>query len=215
MDVDEKWAAIAAERRALADLLDGRTDAEWELPSLCSRWSVRDVAAHVALTPQSPSTAAIVWRGIRAGGNFDELNRTLAVEHATRSPAALVAELREMAESRRKPAVTTLDNLLFDVQVHVQDVAIPLGLLHAMPVAAAREGAERVWRMGWPFRARRKLRGLRLVATDTEWSAGAGVEVTGPIQALLLLLTGRVAAALPALGGAGVELLGQTGSSAR
>lgn len=209
MDVDEKWAVIATERRALADLLAACTDAQWELPSLCSRWRVRDVAAHVALTPQSPSTAAIVLRGIRAMGNFDAVNRDLAVEHAARPPAALVAELRELADSRRKPPITTLDNLLFDVQVHVQDVAIPLGLAHAMSVDGAREGTRRVWRMGWPFWAQRKLRGLRLVATDTDWIVGAGVEVNGPIQALLLLLTGRMGAALPALGGAGVERLAQ------
>jgi hypothetical protein len=49
--------------------------------------------------------------------------------------------------------------------------------------------------------ARRRLRGVRLVATDVEWTAGSGAEVTGPIDALLLLLTGRVAAALPRLTG--------------
>ena len=99
--------------------------------------------------------------------------------------------------------VTNYRNILFDVLVHGQDVAIPLGLPRDMPLDAASAGAERVWTMGWPFWARRRLRGLRLRATDIEWSAGEGPEVHGPIAALLLLLTGR-AASLPRLTGEGL-----------
>ena len=84
---------------------------------------------------------------------------------------------------------------------------MPLGLPATMPLEAAREGADRVWRMGWPFWARRRLRGVRLAATDVDWEAGEGVEVRGPIQALLLLLTGRTEAALPHLTGPGLERL--------
>jgi hypothetical protein len=50
-----------------------------------------------------------------------------------------------------------------------------------MPPEAARAGADRVWTMGWAFWARRRLRGLRLLATDTDWSAGAGAELRGPM----------------------------------
>ena len=88
---------------------------------------------------------------------------------------------------------------------------MPLGLTAAMPVEAAREGVERMWRMGWPFSARRRLRGLRLIATDVDWSAGEGVEIRGPVQALLLLLTDRTEAALPPLCGPGVDRLAGAG----
>jgi hypothetical protein len=60
--------------------------------------------------------------------------------------------------------------------------------------------------MGWPFWARRRLRGVRLLATDTDWVVGAGAELRGPISMLLLLMTGRAAAALPHLSGAGVRI---------
>ena len=68
-----------------------------------------------------------------------------------------------------------------------------------MPSEAARAGVDRVWAIGWPFSADRRLRGVRLRATDTDWSAGAGVELRGPIRILLLLLTGahRHGAAVP------------------
>ena len=207
MDVDTKWAVIAGQRRALARLMDGRPEEDWERPSLCGEWRVRDVVAHVALTPRSPGVGAILLAAVRARGDFDGINRDMARAHAAHTPAQLVAELGDTADSRRKPAITTLDNLLFDVLVHVQDVALPLGVEHPMPSDAAREGVERVWRMGWPFWAKRKLRGLRLEATDVDWAVGEGPAVRGQAQALLLLLTGRAAAALPALDGPGVARL--------
>ncbi|WP_116451651.1 maleylpyruvate isomerase family mycothiol-dependent enzyme [Blastococcus litoris] len=207
MDHEEKWSVIAGQRRALAELLADLADEEWERPSLCDRWRIKDVVAHVALTPQSPGMVRVVALGLRAGGSFDAVNRDLAVAHADRPPGQLLAQLRELADSRRKPALTTLDNLLFDTLVHVQDVAVPLGLATSMPLDAARAGAERVWRMGWPFWARRRLRGIRLAATDVDWTAGDGVEIRGPVQALLLLLTGRTEAAVPHLSGPALEQL--------
>ena len=207
MDRNEKWAVIAGQRRTLAQMLGALDAHDWERPSLCAQWRVKDVVAHLALTPQSPGILAILALGLRARGDFDVVNRDLAIAHADRPSAELGAELRDLADSRRKPAITTLDNLLFDTLVHVQDVAVPLGLPVAMPLEAAREGAERVWRMGWPFWARRRLRGLHLTASDVDWTAGEGSEVRGPIQALLLLLTGRADAALPQLDGPGVALL--------
>jgi uncharacterized protein (TIGR03083 family) len=215
LERDEKWAVIAGQRRMLAELLDDLDEASWETASLCTEWRVRDVAAHVALTPQSPGVLRILGMGLRARGDFDALNRDLAIRHADRPDADLVAELRRLADSRRKPAITTLDNLLFDTLVHVQDVAVPLGRTVAMPLGAAREGVERVWRMGWPFWARRRLRGLRLRATDVEWARGDGAEVRGPVRALLLLVTGRVSTAVPELTGPGAARLADEGARPR
>jgi uncharacterized protein (TIGR03083 family) len=118
--------------------------------------------------------------------------------------------LRAMIGSRRTaPFLSPLEPLL-DVLVHGQDIALPLGLPRAMPVAAAAAAATRVWTMGWPmsraFRARTRLRGLQLTATDVGWRAGEGRRVEGPIQAVLLLLTGRTAA-LDRLSGPGLDRL--------
>jgi hypothetical protein len=52
---------------------------------------------------------------------------------------------------------------------------------------------------------------MRLTATDVDWSVGSGAEIRGPIRGLLLLLTGRTAAAVPMLSGEGViHLAGRT-----
>jgi uncharacterized protein (TIGR03083 family) len=206
MNEDDSWTVIADQRRLVADLLDGLTEAEWNHPSLCAGWRVRDVAAHVALAPQPPGPLTMAAAAIRAGGRFHRLNHDMAVRHADRHGTELVAELRRHAGSRRLPAVTNYRNILFDVMVHAQDIAVPLGRSLEMPVRAAAAGATRVWTMGWPFWARRRLPRVRLTATDIDWSVGAGAEVSGPIAALLLLLTGR-RAALPQLTGPGAAAL--------
>jgi len=93
--------------------------------------------------------------------------------------------------------------------VHGQDIAIPLGLDLPMPADAAGAGATRVWTMGWPFWAKRRLRGLQLTATDLDWTVGSGADLHGPIRAILLLLTGRTTTA-PLLSGPGTSLLTST-----
>jgi uncharacterized protein (TIGR03083 family) len=209
MDEDAVWSATDRERASLADLLDGLDADEWDVPSLCAGWRVREVAAHLAL---AHTGAAEAVRGlVRARGSFDRMIRDTALRHATAPPEQLAGQIRAMVGSRRHaPGITSLEPLL-DVLVHGQDIAVPLGRPRPMPPAAAAAAAPRVWSMPWPlsttFAARRRLRGLRLVATDTDWSAGAGERVEGPVGALLLLLTGRTAAAAGQLSGPGTARL--------
>ncbi|HEX3206050.1 MAG TPA: maleylpyruvate isomerase family mycothiol-dependent enzyme, partial [Propionibacteriaceae bacterium] len=204
-DREQSWQVITEQRLSLARLLEGLSDTEWEQPSLCAGWRVRDVAAHVAIAP--PGLGSMLADGIRARGRFHRLNHDVAVRHAARPTGEIVAELRTYADSRRLPVVTNYRNILFDVLVHTQDIAIPLGRDHPMPSEAARAGADRVWTMGWPFWARHRLHGVRLLASDVDWSAGAGAELRGPIMMLLLLLTGRTMTALPHLAGPGVHTI--------
>ena len=207
MDREHSWQVITEQRLGLAGLLEELSDTEWEQPSLCAGWRVRDVAAHVAMASQVLGLGSLLGDGVRARGSFHRLNHDVAVRHAARPTHEIVAELRTYADSHRLPVMTNYRNILFDVLVHTQDIAIPLGRHYPMPSEAARAGADRVWTMGWPFWARHRLRGMRLLATDTEWSAGVGVELRGPIRMLLLLLTGRTATALPHLSGPGVHTI--------
>jgi uncharacterized protein (TIGR03083 family) len=207
MDVEQRWAVTANQRRILADLVGNLSEAEANAPSLCDGWRLRDVVAHVSVAPNHPGTWAMLVAGLRARGDFQRLNHDYGVRHAGERPIAeLAEELRTVADSRRLPVVTSLDNIMFDTLVHVQDVAIPLGRDVAMPLDAAAAGATRVWTMGWPWWARRRLRGFRLEATDVDWAVGEGRLVKGPIQALLVLLTARPAA-LPHLDGEGAAAL--------
>ncbi|WP_194837613.1 maleylpyruvate isomerase family mycothiol-dependent enzyme [Nocardia sp. XZ_19_369] len=193
LDREASWRVIEQQRLAIADVLAELTPAEWELPSLCARWRIRDVAAHLALTPHPPSLGALLVAGLRANGNYNRLIDDLTVRAADRPPAELVATLRAHASSRKLPGPTNYRNILFDTMVHGQDIAIPLGRTIELPVDAAATGASTATEIGWPVWKKRRLDGFALRATDIDWSYGEGVEIRGPIKALLLVVTGRPA----------------------
>jgi uncharacterized protein (TIGR03083 family) len=208
MDENAVWTAIDAECARLADLLETLSEQEWCTPSLCDGWRVRDVAAHLALAHMSLTQASVAL--LRARGSFDRMVRDSARRHAAAPPKQVIAEIRSMVGSRLlAPGITHLEPLI-DVLVHGQDIAVPLGRPHSMPVDAAATAADRVWTYRWPlstvFDARARLTGLELVATDTGWSVGHGARVEGPVEALVLLLTARTAA-LSRLSGPGVRRL--------
>lgn len=203
MEHDLLWRTIEAERLALADVLDGLAPEQWDEPSLCAGWRVRDVAAHVTLSTRARPLNAIGGL-VRARGSF---NRYVAADAAARSarPAAeLVADLRRVAASRHHPPGTKAEDPLVDVLVHTQDIAVPLGIDRPMPTDAAVVAADRVWSMSFPFHARRRAAGVLLAATDAQWQRGSGDDVSGPLAAILLVLTGR-AAGLARLAGTGTE----------
>lgn len=197
LDERTSWQVIDAERASLADLLEGLGPEEWEAPTQCGDWRVRDVAAH--LTIAARFTYGDVLRDmVRARGNWNRMIHDSAVREAQRPVEDIVGLVRSIVGSRRLAPLTTRREPLLDILVHGQDIALAVGREREMPLAAARDAAERVWTMRFPPRPW-PLPRARLVATDIEWARGAGTEIRGPISALLLLLTGRPEAARPHL----------------
>ncbi|GLI02630.1 maleylpyruvate isomerase family mycothiol-dependent enzyme [Phytohabitans aurantiacus] len=202
-DRNEIWRAIDAHRLRVADLLDRLSPDEWERPSLCAGWTVRDVAAH--LTLQQLTLRESLPPFLRARGDLDRAIHDAARERAAgATPAQLVATLRGMVGSRRKNTGVTDPEPLIDILIHGQDIAVPLGRDLETPAAPAAIALRRMWTMRWPrpFPATRVMRRYRVTATDTAWSAGGGPEVRGPIGAILLVASGRLVA-LPELSGPG------------
>lgn len=210
MQTDEVWRVIDDERGRLADLMDDLTDAEWATPSLCTAWTVRQVAAHLTLAHLGmlPATKAAV----RAGFSFDRMIRDTAIRQARLPVQEFPRRLRAMIGSRRTaPFITPLQPMI-DVLCHGQDIARPLGRTYPMPADAAAAAATEIWDRSFPFRARRRLAGFELVATDVSWRVGSGDRVEGPIAALLLLVSGRPAA-LADLSGPGAAALPSTSTA--
>jgi uncharacterized protein (TIGR03083 family) len=205
----EEWQVVAAQRLAIAELLAGLSDADWEQPSLCAGWRVRDVAAHVTLIPIPPSPGSLLVDFAKARGNYAHFNTVATQRRAARTPTQLVQDLRTTAESRSVPRPASPANVMWDILVHAQDIAIPLGIDFPTPPDAGAAAATRIWELRWPFSfgAKRRLGSFRLTATDVAWTIGTGPEITGPISAILLLLTGRTDAATPLLTGDGVRSL--------
>jgi len=213
MNDDEVWAAVDGQRGRTADLLDQLKDDEWRQPSLCPGWTVRDVAAH--LTLQEAGIGEFLRSSITHPSSLGSINRMIRVtaQHRAELPVdQLIARIRATVGSRRHNIGVTNLETLTDILVHCQDIAIPLHRDLEMPVAPTAAAATRVWSYGGKGKARVfhkvPLQGMRLTATDISWSVGDGRAVEGPIAAILLLLTGRVAA-LPRLTGQGAEDLRQ------
>jgi uncharacterized protein (TIGR03083 family) len=200
MDRDTLWGHIDRERARLADVLDVLTEDQWRTPSLCSGWTVRDVGAHLTM---AQSRLRDVWRPmVRARFDYNTMVResALALPIAT---AEIGPTLRGFVGSRRTAPFISDREPLIDILVHSQDICVPLGIDHPMPADAAVEAVDRMVVLNRikPIRLRPPLRGVRLVATDAEWSTGDGTTVTGPMTALVMLLAGRDSVALPRLQG--------------
>ncbi|WP_433729676.1 maleylpyruvate isomerase family mycothiol-dependent enzyme [Nocardia sp. CA-129566] len=190
MTTEQIWRAVAAERMSLIELLETLSEDEWDHGSLCAGWRVRDVVAHIVLS----TNAGIGWilvNLIRARGNLHRAIRDTAIRHADNTTTAqLLTELRDGIGLRVTPVGTTAADRLMDLLVHGQDIATPLGITREMPLDAARLALERVWTTDMSG-CRTKLAGYRLVATNADWIAGAGLAIEGPVAALLLLVAGR------------------------
>ena len=205
-DEDRAWHAIRAQRVAVADLLESLDAGEWSQPSLCQGWTVQDVAAHLTLQQLGLLEGLAMFA--RTPGGMNRVIREAARREAARtSREDIVAGIRASADSRRHNVGVTFQETLIDALVHSQDIARPLGRTLPLPPEGALIAARRVWSKGWPFHPRRRLAGLRLVAADTDWAAGEGPEIRGMTADLLLVLTGRGAAALDDLEGDGVPEL--------
>jgi len=204
---DTTWELIEAERVSLADLFDTFSAEQWESASLCTEWRVRDVAAHLAMTPAGAPTVRTMLKALIVNrGHLWAAGRDVAVAYAARPTDRLVDELRRDASLHTKPIVVSADNILLDLVVHGQDITVPLGITRTISAPAGQISLRRLWAMGWPFRARRRWSDVSLRAEDCDWSGGQGPSVSGPAAAILLLLTGRTAA-LDQLHGPGVELV--------
>ncbi len=92
------------ELRRLLDLLESLDEQDWGQPTACTLWNVRDMLAHQAGAYASGTgyrellhqyTAAIPTLG---GMTEDAVNRRQLADRADRSPAELIAELRETGD---------------------------------------------------------------------------------------------------------------------
>ncbi|MBD3944173.1 maleylpyruvate isomerase family mycothiol-dependent enzyme [Nocardioides ganghwensis] len=207
MDKATIWQHIHEERRSLAATLAGLDDEQWEQPSLCEGWTVKEVAAHVIAHPQIgwAQMPGMVARNLGHGYNamiFREVKRL--GERSTRE--SILADFQTYDSSTRKVPTTTPVEPLIDALVHHQDILRPLGLRHEMAPEAAAVAADRSRTLAFLSGSRAVVKGTRMVATDIDWSRGRGPTLTGPVQELLMVCMGRGRVA-EGLSGEGTELL--------
>jgi len=201
---DDLWTVVHAERRALAADLADLTPEQWQTPSLCTGWTVHDVLAHMVATARETPAGffvGMIGSGFRIS-RFTE--KRIAVEGAG-GPAATLAAFRGVETATSAPPGPKL-SWLGEVLVHSEDIRRPLGIAHEYPVDSVTDVTDFYAGSNVLIGGKRRVEGLTLQATDTDWSRGSGPVVSGPARALMLATTGRTAA-LDELSGPGVEIL--------
>ncbi|MDT4992294.1 MAG: hypothetical protein QOH97_2186 [Actinoplanes sp.] len=204
--MDEVLAAVADERRRVADLVEHLSPAQLDTPSLCGEWTVKQVAGHLLAAVDSPPTGLLPMM-LRSGFNLHRANARIAQLMAERPADELAESLRRNAENPFRPPIVGYPGQLTDLQVHGQDMRRPLGLPHGLHLDRLRISLDfLVGGRAVGFAPRRRLAGLRFETSDLDWSWGTGPVLAGPAEALVMAITGRTVA-LGELDGDGIPIL--------
>ena len=123
---------LREERADFAAFLSTLTPQQWQAPTLCAQWRVRDVVAHVIsydnLGPRSLLALA-------AQGRFrlSRINAAALARYDTRSPEQLLALLNDHLQPRGQPAALGGRAGLVETLTHHQDIRRALGLPRPIP----------------------------------------------------------------------------------
>jgi uncharacterized protein (TIGR03083 family) len=180
----EIWNLVREGRLALVADLAGMQAAQWELPSLCSEWRIRDVLAHVTAGAEGRYTLGALIGGLaRNRLSFNRWMEADGVARGATDPRVTLAALQAAAATRKTPPGLPATSVLADLFIHAQDMLRPLGISSSMPHAALLPVADfMVTATG--FGTRKRIAGLRLEASDLVWSRGDGPVVSGPGDAI-------------------------------
>ncbi|WP_323744228.1 maleylpyruvate isomerase family mycothiol-dependent enzyme [Rathayibacter sp. VKM Ac-2879] len=184
------WSAVHEERRALSADLASEPTHRWAEQSLCPGWDIHDVVAHL-IDAAKTTRVGFVRRLIAARFDFDRDNAVGVARERRASPEETLAEFdRVVGETKTPPAPPA--TRLVEAIVHGEDVRRPLGLHREYPIAhvvtALRYQLKTSVSMGG---GRERAQGFCLVAVDSDFSSGTGLEVRGNALTLLLAVSGR------------------------
>jgi uncharacterized protein (TIGR03083 family) len=199
-------AAIRAERRSLAEIVDTFTPEQWRASSACSGWTIGETVNHLLVGDGG------TWRAAEAMFRFRSPYRWVADrqrELAKRGPSVAAEQLRAnrlpitaRLPGRFGPRANLAENL-----IHIDDILRPLGLVRSRSpefqtaIASLRTVAR------WQFR-KIKAGGTLAVSVSTGCAftvvsgfampriipgieENADARITGDIVNLMAFLTGR------------------------
>ncbi|WP_394620384.1 maleylpyruvate isomerase family mycothiol-dependent enzyme [Lentzea sp. JNUCC 0626] len=187
---EEIRAAVAAERRDLAELLSGLTDEQWQAPSLCEGWTVKHVVAHTTL-PFHSSGKRVLWEMLKSAGRFNHASDRMARADALRPASELLDVLKNNVDHPWTPPGGGPAGALSHEIIHGLDITVALGLGRVVPHDRLRIVLDGMKPANVKY-FKADLDGKRLQATDLDWAFGDGPQkIEAPAQELLLMICGR------------------------
>ncbi len=187
------WALIHAERGTVAGMLETLTPEQWAEQSLCAGWTIRLAAAHIVAGAEQTPTNFV--RGMAANGfRFNAMMDRNAHALGALDPAEIIRRIRARTTTTNHPPAPVVA-MLGEIVVHGEDIRRPLGIRGSVAPDAVGACLDMYQNASFPVGGRKRIGGLRLVATDCDWSHGAGPEVSGSGLSLVVAMTGRAIAA--------------------
>jgi uncharacterized protein (TIGR03083 family) len=200
------WTEIKADRESLADYLESLTPEDWTKPSLCDGWTVKGVATHLLVTP-TMSKGKVFFAFAGSGFNLSKMSqRQIDRMTAEMSTEDIVTQTRGTAGVQTAPLGLKPMGVLGEVLTHTSDISLGVGKPLDLPVEHYVLGLDYMKDVQPVLGCKKRIAGLTLRTTDTEWTYGDGPIVEGDAKHLLAAMTGRKAA-LDALTGDGVDTL--------
>jgi uncharacterized protein (TIGR03083 family) len=181
---------VAADFLALADLLDSATGEQWDTPSLCEGWRVREVIAHMTMAARYPEDAFMAELR-RYDFDFGRLSNEIAAKDAGLPTGELVASLRSEVMQHWAPPGGGYHGALNHVVIHGLDVTVPLEVPRRSPDGTIRIILDDLTQGGVHKHFGISVEGRSLQATDLDWSYGSGPALRGAAGDLAVMLCGR------------------------
>lgn len=198
------WTRIRMEREALHDLLPTLTDEQWQTESLCERWTIHDLVAHI-VDSNERQVLPMTFGLLRSGLNIDRYNQHQVERIGAVSNKTLAARYAATVDSQAKLPIPT-QFVLAEQLIHNEDVFMALDRERVVPIETVLIVAHLYRSFGFARLWRKKNPYIRLVASDANWSYGLGDEARGPLLSIVMTIAGRTAA-IRDLEGPGAERL--------
>ncbi len=183
-------ALVATEYWRLADLLEGLADTDWDTPSLCQGWRVREVVAHMTM-PVRYDEQAFVSELRARDFDFGRLSNEIAWRDAQTPVGELLRELRSDVLNHWVPPGGRYLGALDHVVIHGLDLTVPLGRQRLATDEATRLVLDDLTRGGTYEHFGTHIAGTRFEASDLSWSYGSGPTLRAEAGQLALVLCGR------------------------
>ncbi len=195
---------IAPGRRTLADALDRLTPDQWRGTTMCAGWTPGHVLAHLTM-PFRISEQAFMAGLQECGGDFTTFSDRIADRDSKLPQAELVAVLRDNAGTPWSPPGGGLVGALSHDVIHGLDITWPLSVEYPIADRALTTVLDSIISPGTETHFGVPLPGIKLTATDLDWTRGSGAPLAGRGRDLIMLLANRCVS--PALfEGPGVDL---------
>jgi uncharacterized protein (TIGR03083 family) len=165
------------------------TPQQWQAPTLCARWRVRDMVAHV-ISYDDRGAGGLLALAARGRFRSGRINAAALARYDTSSPERLLALLAGHLQPGELPAALSGRVGLAETLIHHPDIRRALGQPRTIPPGKAASRA--AYRLDRP--------GHRRVLAHPRAPAGRhrpallrrrGPQVQGPAEALLMTIAGR------------------------